>query len=81
MNLVSFNELQKLWFILQMVWQLRIHCFFNKLNIGSFILNILCVENPYKRMGMWATSISRFNAYSMKNRFAQWNLKYDLFEK
>ena len=80
MNLVCLNQLKKLW-IIQMVWQLCIYCFLNKVDVVCFILNIWCIENPYKKMDMWATSFLKFNTYCIIFCFIQWTTKYDLFKK
>ena len=79
MNLVSLN-LKNLW-IIQMVWQLCIYYFLNKLYAGSFIFNIWCIENPYKWMDMWTTSLLKFNTNSMIICFPQWIINYNFFEK
>ena len=80
MKLASLNWLEKVW-IIQMVWQLGIYGFLNRRNVCIFILNIWCMENPYKQIGKWATPNLKFNAYSIKLRFAQWTIKYDFCEK
>ena len=49
MNFVILKLLRKLW-IIQMIRQLCIYCFLNKVNVGCFILNIWCIENSHKRM-------------------------------
>ena len=80
MCLVSLNYLKKLC-VIQVVWQLGIYRFLNKLNVGIFIVNIWCIENPYKQINMWATPFLKFNMYSIIFCFAQMFIKYHLFEK
>ena len=64
-----------------MVCQLSIYCFFYKLIVGSLILNIWCIENPYKRLSMWATRLLKFSTYSIIFCCSQWTIRYDFFEK
>ena len=64
-----------------MFWQLRIFFFLNKLNVGSIICNMWCIESPYKRMEMWAPPFLKFNTYGIIFCFVQGTVKYDLFEK
>ena len=80
MNLISQLRLTKLW-IIQTVWQVNTYCFFNKINVGSFIFNIWCTEDPCKRMEMWATPFLKFKAYSIIFCFPQWTINYDPFDK
>ena len=49
-----------------MIWNLSI-CFFNKRDVGSFVLNILSTENRYKQMmNMCANPFLKFNiAYNI----------------
>ena len=54
--------------------------FLNILNVGRYILNISCIENPYKQMDMWACSFLKFKTYSIIF-FPQWAIKYNFFEK
>ena len=43
----------------------RGYFFLNKINIGIFIMNSWCIENPYKQMDMWATPFLKFNTYGI----------------
>ena len=66
---------------IQMVWQLWIYYFLNKLYVGNLIFNIWCIENPYKWMDMWATPFLKINTNSITFCFPQRTIKYDFFEK
>ena len=44
------------------------------------LIDIWCIENPYKRMDMWTTPILKFNTYSLIFCFTQWFFNYDIFE-